>query len=231
MPDRLEGYWLAIDCALSACLVALRAPDGQITSRIEPMQRGHAERLVPLVHELLGVAAITPRDVAGLVVTVGPGSFAGVRVGLATARTWGLVNNVPVRGVSTMAAISASARIAGHNVQEALIVLETKRRDFYAQGPNLDGGCYEAGALAHWMMDRQPRPLVVIGDATERLAISLQAPEGTRFINIPHLVPEAIFDVAAHAPLSPEPLYWREADTSQSRQRIASITDGHTATH
>jgi len=71
------------------------------------MERGHAEALAPLLDELM-------RDVAGgfatlerIAVTVGPGSFTGIRIGLATARAMGLALSIPVVGVSTLVAFAA----------------------------------------------------------------------------------------------------------------------------
>lgn len=89
---------LAIDTSMRACAVAVSA---EHWAR-EAMQRGQAERLVPMVAEVLGRAGLAFGDLARVVVTVGPGSFTGIRVGLATARGLGLALGVPVLGVSTL---------------------------------------------------------------------------------------------------------------------------------
>lgn len=79
----------------------------------EPMERGHAERLAPLVDELMRGANARFADVERVAVTVGPGSFTGVRVGLSFARGLALALGVPCIGVSTLEVLageSAGAR-------------------------------------------------------------------------------------------------------------------------
>jgi tRNA threonylcarbamoyladenosine biosynthesis protein TsaB len=98
---------LAIDTSCGAASVAI-VESGQIeplavVSRV--MARGHAEALAPMVEEVaLGVGGLATLD--RIVVTTGPGSFTGIRVGLAMARAMGLALGVPVVGVSTLAALA-----------------------------------------------------------------------------------------------------------------------------
>jgi len=97
---------LAIDTALTACAAAL-VRDGQtLAAMSEPMERGHAERLAPLVDELMRGAGVAFADVDRIVVTVGPGSFTGVRVGLSFARGLALALGKPCVGVSTLEALA-----------------------------------------------------------------------------------------------------------------------------
>lgn len=93
---------LAIDTTLNACQAALWGPQGLIAARSEPMQRGQAERLAPLVVELLAEARVPAADLDRIAVTTGPGSFTGVRVGLAFARGLALALGVPCVGLSTL---------------------------------------------------------------------------------------------------------------------------------
>jgi tRNA threonylcarbamoyladenosine biosynthesis protein TsaB len=99
---------LAMDtscAAVSACVLDSGA-DAPMARRSEPMERGHAEALAPLLERLMfgleGGFATLDRIAA----TVGPGSFTGIRVGLATARAMGLALNIPVVGVSTLVAFA-----------------------------------------------------------------------------------------------------------------------------
>ena len=93
---------LVIESATAACSVALIDGDTLIDRREEIVGRGHAERLVPMIAELLG--GRRPRSV---LVDCGPGSFTGVRVGLAAAHGLAIGWGVPLRGYSSMAAIAA----------------------------------------------------------------------------------------------------------------------------
>jgi tRNA threonylcarbamoyl adenosine modification protein YeaZ len=95
---------LVIEAATAACSVALIAGGRVLAARHEVVGRGHAERLVPMIDELLG----EDRPDA-ILVDCGPGSFTGVRVGLAAARALAFGWNVPVHGYSTLALLAATA--------------------------------------------------------------------------------------------------------------------------
>lgn len=100
---------LAIDTALNACSVAI-VRDGEVLARvIEPMARGQAERLAPLVQEVALSAGIAFVDFDRIAVTCGPGAFTGLRVGLAFARGLALALNIPCVGFSTLDALAAGA--------------------------------------------------------------------------------------------------------------------------
>ena len=113
---------LAIDTSCGAASVAVvesgRAGPLAVISR--PMARGHAEALAPMVEEAMrGVEGGFP-SLARIAVAVGPGSFTGIRVGLAMARAMGVALAIPVVGVSTLAAFAApllsEPRTGNHSV-------------------------------------------------------------------------------------------------------------------
>ncbi len=97
---------LAIDTALAACSAALVRDGAALASMSEPMERGHAERLAPLVDELMRRADMAFDKVDRIAVTVGPGSFTGVRIGLSFARALALALGRPCVGVSTLEALA-----------------------------------------------------------------------------------------------------------------------------
>lgn len=96
---------LVIDSATAACSAALIGPDGEIVGeRYEMVGRGHAERLLPMIAELL-----EGRTPASILVDCGPGSFTGVRVGLAAAHGLAIGWRVPLAGYSSLASIAAAS--------------------------------------------------------------------------------------------------------------------------
>jgi tRNA threonylcarbamoyladenosine biosynthesis protein TsaB len=97
---------LAIDTALAACSVALLEIDSFYAVVSEPMERGHAENLAPMVQEVMGGTDLRFTDLDRIAVTVGPGSFTGVRVGLSFARGLALALGRPCVGVSTLEALA-----------------------------------------------------------------------------------------------------------------------------
>ncbi len=131
---------LAFDAACASCSAAVRGDGRLLARRFEPMPRGQAEALVPMVQDVLAQAGTTFRDLDGIAVTVGPGSFTGLRVGLAAARGMALPLGLPVVGVTTLEAVAWGARAAtggGPSGASCLIALETGRGDVYAQSFSL----------------------------------------------------------------------------------------------
>jgi tRNA threonylcarbamoyladenosine biosynthesis protein TsaB len=105
-----EGRWLAIDATTQACSVALFEQGALLAGDYRLLGRGHAEALVPMI------AGLPDQGRAdGIVVGLGPGSFTGVRIGLAAARALGVAWGIPVLGYPTLALIAAmaQARAAG----------------------------------------------------------------------------------------------------------------------
>jgi tRNA threonylcarbamoyladenosine biosynthesis protein TsaB len=100
---------LAIDTALAACSAAVldTAYGGIVASESLPMVRGHAEALMPLVARVMKASGAAISDLDRIVVTTGPGSFTGLRVGIAAARGLALATGVPAVGVSTLSAYAA----------------------------------------------------------------------------------------------------------------------------
>jgi tRNA threonylcarbamoyl adenosine modification protein YeaZ len=99
----------AIDTALEACSAAvLDTESGAILAReTAPMLRGHAEALMPLVARVIGESKLDFDRIDRIAVTTGPGSFTGMRVGIAAARGLALAAGKPVVGLSTLAAYAA----------------------------------------------------------------------------------------------------------------------------
>jgi tRNA threonylcarbamoyl adenosine modification protein YeaZ len=115
---------LVIDTATAACSVALVDGEMLVDERHELVGRGHAERLVPMVEALLA-----GRRPASILVDCGPGSFTGVRVGLAAAHGLAIGWGVKLAGYSSMAAVAAAARAGG----EIAVALEGGHGQLFVQ--------------------------------------------------------------------------------------------------
>lgn len=99
---------LVIETATAACSVALLDGDRVVAARHELVGRGHAERLVPMIGEVLAEAGTNRADL--IQVDCGPGSFTGIRVGIAAARGLALAWGVPASGFSALALIAVTAK-------------------------------------------------------------------------------------------------------------------------
>jgi tRNA threonylcarbamoyladenosine biosynthesis protein TsaB len=100
---------LAIDTALAACSVAVFDSDANriLVNQSLPMTRGHAEALMPLVERVMADARTDFAGIDRIAVTTGPGSFTGLRVGIAAARGIALAAEKPAIGVTTLLAYAA----------------------------------------------------------------------------------------------------------------------------
>lgn len=159
---------LAIDCAQRLCAVALYdAEGGTVLARRDPeIGRGHAELLPGLVEEVFAEAGLSLSDIDRIAVTVGPGSFAGIRVGVAFARGLALSLRVPVAGVSGLFAMAAP--LAAKAAAPVMATIDAKRDRIWAIVVGADGGTIaepaELTAEAAAVLARQ-LDAAVIGDA------------------------------------------------------------------
>lgn len=102
---------LAIDTAASLCSACVfDTGNGELGRQVLDLGKGHAERLMGTIEAALAAAGITYADLGAIAVSIGPGSFTGVRVGVSTARGLALALKVPAVGVSTLEALAAEAR-------------------------------------------------------------------------------------------------------------------------
>ena len=194
---------LALDTSTPACTAALFAADGSLfASRDEIIGRGHAERLVPLIAEILD--GHMPSQV---LVGVGPGSFTGLRIAIAAAQGMAIGWEVPVCGMSSLALLAAGApggdpvavALAGGHGE--LFVQQFRRSPLRAVNDTMNLAAAEAAALID-------APLVV-GTGAEALVAARGSGEA-----LP-LLPSAAN--ALRLPLKlrsldPKPLYARAPD-------------------
>lgn len=121
---------LALDTCLAACSVAILDGDRVLARRVELMTRGHQERLAPLVAEAMAEAGLKFDQLQRVGVTVGPGSFTGLRVGLAFAKGLGQALSIPVIGIGVLEALAVPHKGLPDDV---VTVLEAKRGQVFLQ--------------------------------------------------------------------------------------------------
>ena len=159
---------LAIETALHACSAALIDDGCVVADRHEIIARGHAERLVPLIAELLAEAGVRRAD--GIVVDIGPGSFTGIRVGLAAAKAFGLAWKVPVAGCTSTALVAAGAFAEHPQLEQLYVAFDASRGEVYAQVFDRDGALGEIAALAPDAAAAAARGMTVAGSGAALLA-------------------------------------------------------------
>lgn len=129
---------LALDTATEACSLALACGDAVLV-RHEVVGREHSARLLPLFHELLAEAGLRPAQLDALVCGVGPGSFAGVRIGVGFAKGLALARALPVAPVSTLATLAQGA-MRRHAVGTVLACIDARMNEVYAGLYGCDAG-------------------------------------------------------------------------------------------
>ena len=131
---------LAIDTALDACAAAVLDTDAAkiIAQESQPMKRGHAEALMPLIARVMKASGVAFTSLDRIAVTTGPGSFTGLRVGLSAARGIALAAEKPVVGLTTLTAYAAP--FVGENSAHPIISAIDARHDHvYFQVVSGDG--------------------------------------------------------------------------------------------
>jgi tRNA threonylcarbamoyladenosine biosynthesis protein TsaB len=124
---------LGLDSAAGACSAALWRDGDIIGHRLAVMARGHAEALVPMAQAVMAAAGVGFAALDGIGVTVGPGAFTGVRIGLAAARGLALAAGVPAIGITTFEALAAAVPADERAGRTLVAALDTKRADVYLQ--------------------------------------------------------------------------------------------------
>jgi len=183
-PKAMADTVLAFDTSAAHCAAALLLPGGRVLNRLEPMEKGQAERLMPLLEELLAEAGLGWSDLTRLAVGTGPGNFTGVRIAVAAARGLALGLGIPALGITRLEALA-------FGLPRPITVVEDARRgEVYVQAfgtetseallldgsdlvhvldtPHLTGSAAGAAALP---------PAVPLAEAMARLAAARALPQ------------------------------------------------------
>ncbi|MBY6137493.1 tRNA (adenosine(37)-N6)-threonylcarbamoyltransferase complex dimerization subunit type 1 TsaB [Leisingera sp. XS_AS12] len=194
-----EPLVLGFDTSAAHCAAALLRGDEVLTTRLEEMTRGQAERLMPLLQEVLSEADASWEDLDALGVGIGPGNFTGIRIAVSAARGLALGLDIPAVGVNGFEARKADG---------SLPAVPAPRDQVYAALPG------EAPRL----MPRQEAE-----DAARGAGLAF-APEAS-----PPGIAEAIARIAsvrfATATEPPAPLYLRAADAAPSSDVAPTLLD------
>lgn len=127
----MSGALLALDTSGSFCSIALRRSDGVTLERASSGEGDHFERLPDLVAETLREGQVSARDLTGIVVGLGPGSFTGLRIGLSYAKGLATATHVPLQGVSSFDALAAVALAERPELPGVVVVSDARREEVF----------------------------------------------------------------------------------------------------
>lgn len=197
---------LAIDTASDQTSVALCDETGSLAVAELNAARGQGEALFAMIDQVLSGQNKSPKDLTHIAVAVGPGSFTGVRIGLATARGLGLALKIPVLGVNNFQIFVRLATGSGK------IVLDSKREDYFVQ--DFKGGrLIGTPTLKTTDELKKELPFTAIGNGAKRLSEAI----GCAILDTTKPAAVVIAEIALtqeKETLPPTPLYLREADVT-----------------
>ena len=215
---------LAFDTCFGACSVAVSADAGTPGQRLfhafERMETGQAERLLPMISDVLAQARLSMADIDQIGVTTGPGTFTGTRIAVAAAKGLALARQIPVTGLSSLAIMARQAAVEAPQSAAICVVVDVRRNEVYAQHFDPTG-----------LMAKTPPALLTLDQVRElagleniifvgngaSLVAPLNAPQPYGCSMSPELLPDARYaiDVLSHgvkAASAISPLYLRQPD-------------------
>jgi len=218
---------LAFDTALAACSVALydASRDQMLAARHEYMARGHAETLPGMIEAVMAEGGLAMAALDCIAVTRGPGTFTGVRIGIATARGLALATNLPVCAITTLKALAADVPRPRHAPTAS--VIDARRGEVYMQIFDVDGTAVDAARLLNieTAIRQIPSGAILVGTGAAILiaagcdglpAAAATLPDAATFVR------EAAKHPAAREAI--EPLYLRAPDAKVQAPAITTST-------
>lgn len=201
---------LGLDTCLNACSVAVLDGERVLAHRTEAMARGHQERLAPMAQAAMADAGLSFAQLRRIGATVGPGSFTGLRVGVAFAKGLGSALGVPAVGVGSLEALAAEASglvAAAIDARREQIYLQVFEDGEPLMAPDVLPIGTAAARLAELAMGRA---LALVGSGAPLLAetapgANVIVPEGCDARHVARLA-------AAKSPTPIRPLYLRAPD-------------------
>ncbi len=223
---------LAIDTSFTACSAAVLLPGvAEPIQRFEPMARGHAEELFPMIEAVMAEAGCDFRELTKIAVTLGPGSFTGVRAGIAAARGIALAAGLPVVGATSLEVMArgCARRLDEDERKGGFAVMHDARRgELYIQHFGENGKA--AGeplivSVAKAVESLPSEVTLAVGTGGALAAEEARRRETPLSARLPDLLPEAgdlaliaLDRTPAAGPVSP--LYLRPPDAKPQSDKI-----------
>ncbi len=215
---------LSIDTAGPACQVVLAEGEAIVSEESVAMLRGHGEALVPMVERVLNESGLSYDDLDRVAVTMGPGSFTGMRVGLAAARGFGTSLNIPVVGIGTLEALAVSDEIESDVNAVRCVALDARNGLVYGQRFDANGVAIDQPSVMADLVfvSSVPNDARLVGPTTPVLAALVRsARKRAVTLGRADAVPssQAMAKLGARAAVGdkPRPLYLKAATTAVSK--------------
>lgn len=188
---------LAFDTSVAHCAAALLSGDTTLASRIEPMQKGQAERLFPLLEDVLAEGGATWADLTAIGVGIGPGNFTGIRISVSAARGLALSLGIPAVGVTSFEAQAIDAP------RPIISLIDARREQVFAQELT------ETAALPPQVLPRSEVTAAnIIGPSETVSAVAIARIAASRYADpaLPRPAPQYVRAPDAAPPRDPAPV-------------------------
>lgn len=184
---------LALDTATLVSSVALATDDRLIAELTLQTRKTHSERLMPHIAELLRMSDLTKDQIKAVAVSIGPGSFTGLRIGLATAKALAYAWNVPLVGVPTLAALAYCCPLPGLVLSP---LLDAQKGNMYNALYRWEQGVLKEITPARVIaaeeclaeLATRPEPVVLLGEGAQQYRDKAEAIGGSLMIAPPHII-------------------------------------------
>lgn len=219
---------LAIDTATLVSSVALATVDNLLAEITLQTKKTHSELLMPHIAKLLDMAQVAKSDLKGVAVSIGPGSFTGLRIGLSTAKTLAYALRIPVVGVPTLAAMAYGCPVPGVILAP---MLDAQKGNVYQalfewhQGElkEIQPAIVTEVTAALESLSQQERPVIVMGESAVMYRDKIEQIGKNLILAAPHVVIQRASSVAGlgyklikqgvrHDVMGLEPLYIRRSE-------------------
>ncbi len=225
---------LALDTSMAACSVCVYDTGKSLVlgANQQFMERGQAEVLAPMVQDTMKIAGVGFADLNRIAVTTGPGTFTGVRIGLAMARGLGVALNSPITGINSLAAIAANETT---KILPIVAAVDARAGEIYfasydQSGHEVTAPVVMALAEAHKFMPSHP--VRILGTAADLLLNTMDGHNHVRSDAGDLPIAANFARLVAGIPASdmpPEPLYLRAPDVKPQATKISFSTVGTAA--
>ncbi len=236
----MKGLILGIESSTPACSVAVSAPDRLLAEVTLNVEREGSRMLSPAIRRILDDLSLSLQDISAVATSHGPGSFTGLRIGMATAKTLAIANDLPLYSMTTLLSLAYNARLSGEDVCP---LLDARKGEVYAALYRFDQDDFSetispVAVAPEKLSPRLSDRTVLIGDgASKYRRIFLEGRGSSRVIapavlSLPRasslcalvhsgMVRESVEDIMGLEPLyvrKPEAeLKWQERNRSTSR--------------
>jgi tRNA threonylcarbamoyladenosine biosynthesis protein TsaB len=222
---------LAIDTALDACSAAVLDTDASniVAQESQPMKRGHAEALMPLLARVMKASGVAFASLDRIAVTTGPGSFTGLRVGLSAARGIALAAGKPVVGLTTLTAYAAPI-VTENGAHPIISAIDARHDHVYFQVVGGDGSSLirpQVAPIGEALAASRFGAPHLVGNAASILAERWPADAPPPFRIDPQAAPDIAWVAWLGAAVSPEmaparPYYLRAPDAKPPKDPLTN---------